>query len=194
MQMTTMGNPTGDDDAEWRAVAEALAGEVAAVRQRLAAAEQALGLPTPPGRSSLASVPDLSRRLAALERQAGVIPGLVPLTGGYPSQRPVTPLAIVASASAERRADWATWGGVALVGVLVVLLVVWPVKVPTPPVVATPLPSPLATPRGLAVPARPIAPLSVPAAPADLSGLPAGTQRSPETCPLPDERVCVEER
>ncbi|HEX5503457.1 MAG TPA: hypothetical protein VFW96_12600 [Thermomicrobiales bacterium] len=57
------------------------AAELAALRARLREVEAALGLPLRPGQPVQPDVPALRRRVAALERRAGIVPGLVPLPG-----------------------------------------------------------------------------------------------------------------
>jgi hypothetical protein len=104
------------------AALDALDARLAAMDRRLITAERTLGLPAPRHGTAVPDLPALVRRVAALERQRGLIPGLDPLPGfaGSPSPpRPVAPL--------SARARWTVWPGLALVAVgIAVALVVLP--------------------------------------------------------------------
>jgi len=76
-----------DDPLRAQGSAQAQQGEVAALRARLREVEVALGLPAGPGQAAPPALPALLRRVAALVRQVGLVPGLVPL----PGQRPAVP-------------------------------------------------------------------------------------------------------
>src|SRR4051812_34399678 len=71
----------GGDDDPARAGPIAQEAELTALRARLREVEAALGLPAREGQPAPPPLPALLRRVAALERRAGIVPGLVPLPG-----------------------------------------------------------------------------------------------------------------
>ncbi|MGN6362181.1 MAG: hypothetical protein ACTHNK_17500, partial [Thermomicrobiales bacterium] len=71
-------NPDAD---VWDETVALLAGELVALRTRLAAVEAAVGRPGPVGAPAPPALPVLARRIATLERQAGIVPGLDLLAG-----------------------------------------------------------------------------------------------------------------
>src|SRR5947207_2455591 len=75
-------------DAALRQAIAALGAELVAVRGRLATLEAADGGTTSRVGGPAASLTDLRRRVAALERRAGIVPGLVPLPGCEWAARP----------------------------------------------------------------------------------------------------------
>ncbi|MGN6564408.1 MAG: hypothetical protein ACTHMU_17255 [Thermomicrobiales bacterium] len=86
-------HPAGDADP-LAALLARQAAELAALRARLRAVETALGLPARPGRPAPPTLPALLHRVAALERQAGLVPGLAPLPAlGQPARDRVAPVA-----------------------------------------------------------------------------------------------------
>ena len=109
--------PPEDELGQTIAVLDA---QVAALRARLSAVEEVVGLPVQPRRQAPPTLLDLRRRLAALERRAGIVPGLAPLPGlapaDPPGQAPPAP-------ATQARVTWAARGREAAV-VAVVLAVV----------------------------------------------------------------------
>lgn len=95
--------------------------ELAALRARLAAVEQALGLPARPGHPAPPPLLAVTRRVAALERQAGIVPGLVPLPRFGARTAVVTGEAAVIS----RRAAWLEHGQALIAAALLVALLAW---------------------------------------------------------------------
>ncbi|HEX5506119.1 MAG TPA: hypothetical protein VFW96_26105 [Thermomicrobiales bacterium] len=99
------------------------AAELAALRARLREVEAALGLPLRPGQPVQPDVPALRRRVAALERRAGIVPGLVPL----PGCDEVAPAraTVITSQPEGRRPAWWERGRAALAAVAVVAALAW---------------------------------------------------------------------
>lgn len=154
VEADTIASADDDEmDQAWVATLEALAGEMAALRHRLAAAEHALGLPVAPGRPTPLPVPDLGRRLAALERRAGIIPGLDPLPGFATAAQPAGD---VAPPPAPR--VWLDRGQVLVAAALLVALLAWLLRpAPSRAPAGAPTPAPQAHPAatGRPVPAAP---------------------------------------
>ncbi|MGN6755581.1 MAG: hypothetical protein ACTHMJ_04230, partial [Thermomicrobiales bacterium] len=71
----------GQPDEVWDETIALLAGELVALRTRLVAVEAAVGRPGPVGAPAPPTLPVLARRIATLERQAGIVPGLDLLAG-----------------------------------------------------------------------------------------------------------------
>jgi putative transposase len=105
------------------ATAAALAAEVRALRARLRVVEAALGAPAPLGHRAPPSLPELARRLAALERRAGVVPGLAPLPGLGAASAPGA--AEPTTAPQARQRLWRECGQAALAAILLFALVAW---------------------------------------------------------------------
>ena len=161
--------------------------QVAALRARLSAVEEVVGLPVQPRRPAPPTLPELRRRLATLERRAGIVPGLDPLPGLAPA---VTPEPDLPAPAARGRAAWLARGReAAVVAVLlaVVLLLARPTvdsrraatptgARPTAPATVTAERLPPADPpqRVAAAPA-----LSLPAAPAPDNSSDYGTEHDP---------------
>ena len=103
------------------------AAELAALRARLRAVEAALGLPARPGQPAPPPLPALLRRVTALERRAGIVPGLDPL----PALGQTAPRDASATAPANAR-RWLERGQAALAAVLVIAACVWLLR-PVPP-------------------------------------------------------------
>jgi hypothetical protein len=146
--------PSGDVDAVGVLLMQQAA-EVAALRARLRDVEAALDLPARPGRPAPPTLPALRHRVAVLERQAGLVPGLDPL----PEDRPAATSTPAAASPATTRASWRD-GGRALAGAaLVLLLLAWLVRPAqpgprTPPATAVP-PTAVTTSAAAPVPAAP---------------------------------------
>jgi hypothetical protein len=102
---------------------QAVAAELAALRARLREVEATLGLPARPGYPAPPSLGALLRRVAVLERSAGIIPGLDLL----PGCAPVGPLAEARRPSSprSRRQVWLERGQIALAAALLVALLAW---------------------------------------------------------------------
>ena len=82
-----------DDDPAAVLLARQMA-ELAALRARLRAVEAALGLPARPGSPASPTLSALLCRVAALERHAGLVPGLAPLPAlGRPAHDRAAPVA-----------------------------------------------------------------------------------------------------
>ncbi|MGN6814198.1 MAG: hypothetical protein ACTHMP_25300 [Thermomicrobiales bacterium] len=89
--------------------------EVAALRTRLRDLEAALDLPARPGRPAPPTLSALLGRVAALERRAGLVPGLDPLPAlGQPARDRVAPAAV------SRTRGW--WERLPAAGALVGLM------------------------------------------------------------------------
>jgi hypothetical protein len=148
--------PAGDSDPATALLARQAA-EVAALRARLRELEAALDLPARPGRPAPPTLPALLPRVAALERHAGLVPGLAPL----PTSRPAAPAAPPAAAApaAPPRTPWRDRGQALVVAALAIVLLAWLVH-PAQPGAITP-PSAAVTPMVMATSAA----ASVPAAP-----------------------------
>ena len=82
----------------------AYAAELAALRARLREVEAALGLPLRPGQPPPPDLPALRRRVAALERRLGVVPGLVPLPGCDDAAAPARATTIAAEPAGREQA------------------------------------------------------------------------------------------
>jgi hypothetical protein len=173
------------------AAGAALALELAALRARLREVEAALGLPVRPGQQAPPPLASLVRRVAALERRAGIVPGLVPLPGCGPVAV-AEPAAGPPEAPRARRRGWRDRRQVLLAGVLLVALVAWlrllatgdrPTGRPADPAPA----APTALTAALAVPARVVG--TTPAGPGAEDGVSSGTPArqvaSPGATPCP---------
>ncbi|HET8631362.1 MAG TPA: hypothetical protein VFL91_28405 [Thermomicrobiales bacterium] len=100
------------------------AAELAALRARLREVEALLGLPLRPGQPAPPDVPALRRRVAALERRLGIVPGLAPLPGcDEAAARPRT--TIITDEPAGRRPARREWGQAALLVAALVALLAW---------------------------------------------------------------------
>jgi hypothetical protein len=96
------------------------AAELAALRARLREVEATLGLPARPGQPALPPLPALLRRVTALERQVGIVPGLDPLPAlGRTALRDDS---ATAPAGARR---WLERGQAALAAALAIAACVW---------------------------------------------------------------------
>jgi hypothetical protein len=160
--------------------------DLAALRARLAAVEDALGRPGGLGGPAPPTLPALARRVAALERQAGIVPGLVPLAG-----LPAWPPATATDGGPPPRARCQAWrerGQAALAAALLLALFAWLLRPPSSdghPGTAPTAQAARATaalPIGAPVPAaRPRSALTAGAAPSPMStsqtlGCPPGDQ------------------
>jgi hypothetical protein len=156
---------------------DALHQEVAALRVRLGEVEAALGLPTRPGQPAPPALPTVARRIAALERRTGSVPGLAPLPGcDSPAAPEVAPPATPRS--------WRQAGrdlGQALVAAgFVIALGAWLLR---PPAVSgghtgRSVPTSSPPPTAVVLAARPVA-SARPSAPAVLGGKAGRTTRGP---------------
>ena len=110
--------PAEDDDPVAALLARQAA-EVAALRARLRELEAALGLPARPGRPAPPTLSALLGRVAALERRAGLVPGLDPLPAlSQPARDHSAPAAV-----SRTRVWWERLPSVgALVGLTALLL------------------------------------------------------------------------
>jgi hypothetical protein len=102
----------------------ASAAEVAALRERLRDVEAALGLPLRPGQSVPPDLPALRRRVAALERHLGIVPGLIPLPGCDGAAAP-SRTTIITDEPAGRRPAWREWGQAVLLVAALLALLAW---------------------------------------------------------------------
>ncbi|HET8632496.1 MAG TPA: hypothetical protein VFL91_34140 [Thermomicrobiales bacterium] len=100
------------------------AAELAALRARLREVEALLGLPLRPGQRVPPDVTALRRRVAALERRAGVVPGLVPLPGCDAAATPARATTIT-SESVGREPAWRERGRAALAAVALLAALAW---------------------------------------------------------------------
>jgi hypothetical protein len=103
--------------------------ELAALRARLREVEAALGLPARPGAPAPPALPALLHRVAALERQAGIVPGLVPLPGCGAAAPPDAPDAAAGPPRSRRRA-WRERGKTALAALALLALLAWLLRPP----------------------------------------------------------------
>ncbi|HET8632123.1 MAG TPA: hypothetical protein VFL91_32250 [Thermomicrobiales bacterium] len=141
----------------------AYAAELAALRARLREVEAALGLPLRPGQPPPPDLPALRRRVAALERRLGVVPGLVPLPGCDDAAAPARATTIAAE-PAGREPAWRERGRAALAAIAVLAALAWllhplpgsPGSSPPPAATARPAAALAATPA--AIPAAAPAP------------------------------------
>ncbi|HET8629096.1 MAG TPA: hypothetical protein VFL91_16865 [Thermomicrobiales bacterium] len=178
-------------ESESAAVAPpAYAPELAALRARLREVEVALGLPLRPGQPAPPDLPALRRRVAALERRAGVVPGLVPLPGCDEAAAPARATTITAE-PAGRGTAWRERGRAALAAVAAVAALAWllhplpggPGASPPPAATARPAAALAATPA--AIPAAAPAPADRVSPPheADPVGPAAAPERAPTAWP-----------
>ncbi|MGN6674684.1 MAG: cupredoxin domain-containing protein [Thermomicrobiales bacterium] len=110
-------------DAVWDDTLVVLAGELAVLRARLGAAEAAIGRPGPLGAPAPPTLPTLARRVAALERQAGIVPGLDLLAG--PTAAPTPRPAIATPTPRSRGQVWRDRGQAVLAALLLLAFVAW---------------------------------------------------------------------
>jgi hypothetical protein len=111
-------------DAESTSVAPPpSAAEIAALRARLREVEALLGLPLRPGQPAPPDLPALRRRVAALERHLGLVPGLVPLPGCDGAVQPAH--ATVVTSEPAGRQGWRERGRAALAAVALLAVVAW---------------------------------------------------------------------
>ena len=146
----------------------------------------ALGLATGRGQAAAPAPAALLRRIAALERHAGLVPGLAPL----PGDRPATP---APPAPPAARPGWAAVVQSLVAAALLVALVAWLVRpwpgparlstaAPPAPVAATAVPAPVPADGGtVSSGARP--PLPAPDCPLDTAGPCLGQWSSPLAAP-----------
>jgi plastocyanin len=114
---------TGPPGEVWDETIALLTGELVALRTRLAAVEAAVGRPGPVGAPAPPALPALARRLAALERQAGIVPGLDLLAGSKaaPTSRP----AVAAPTPRSRGQVWRDRGQAVLAAVVLLAVFAW---------------------------------------------------------------------
>ena len=130
--------------------------ELAALRGRIAAVEAILARPGPRGAPVPPTLAALARRVAALERRGGTLPGLAPLWDAPPPEPADAP-------PPRAHPAWGELGQGVLAGALLIALVAWLLR----PAVGGGRPGPpasTAAPPPAVVVAAP--PLAVPAAPA----------------------------
>ncbi|HET8626880.1 MAG TPA: hypothetical protein VFL91_05655 [Thermomicrobiales bacterium] len=111
-------------DAESAAGATPSAAEIAVLRARLREVEAALGLPLRPGQPTPPDLPALRRRVAALERHLGIVPGLVPLPGCDGAAEPAR-ATVIMSQPTGRRGAWRERGRAALAVAALIAALAW---------------------------------------------------------------------
>ena len=132
--------------------------QVAALRARLSAVEEVVGLPVQPRRPAPPTLLELRRRLATLERRAGIVPGLDPLPGLAPADPPEPDLP---ASAAHGHAAWLARGreaAVVAVVLAVVALLARPTgeRPPAPVVTVTTTAVPAGTPRRISAAPAPV--------------------------------------
>ncbi|HEX5501607.1 MAG TPA: hypothetical protein VFW96_03225 [Thermomicrobiales bacterium] len=115
---------TALDALERATVAPPWAAELAVLRARLREVESALGLPLRPGQAVPPDLPALRRRVAAIERRVGLVPGLAPLPGCDGAAEPAR-ATVITSEPEVRRAAWRARGRAALAAVAVIAALAW---------------------------------------------------------------------
>ncbi|MGN6810385.1 MAG: cupredoxin domain-containing protein [Thermomicrobiales bacterium] len=167
-------NPDAD---VWDETVALLAGELVALRTRLAAVEAAVGRPGPVGAPAPPTLPVLARRIATLERQAGIVPGLDLLAGppAAATSRPARAL----PAPPTRGQVWRERGQAALAALVLLAVFGWLLRPTVPRTHPAP---PVAT-----ATSAPTAATTVPVAGAANVAQPARDTR----CAGPASEVCV---
>jgi hypothetical protein len=178
------------DDADlvntaWDDPLARLDGELTALRARLAAVEAAVGRPGPLGTPAPPTLPALAQRLATLERQAGIVPGLDLLTGTQAA--PTARSASATPAPSSRGQVWRDRGQAVLAALLLLAVFAWLLRLPVqsqdavlPPAASASMAPAPSTPTPLTVPASAV---PYPVAPVCLS--PVGA--AGEDCATPDQ-------
>ncbi|HET8630932.1 MAG TPA: hypothetical protein VFL91_26220 [Thermomicrobiales bacterium] len=127
----------------------ASAADLAALRARLREVEAVLGLPLRPGQAAPPDLPDLRRRVAALERRAGIVPGLAPLPG-CDVDTPPPRATVITSEPAGRRRDWRERVQAALAAAALLAALAWLLHpLPGGPGVARPATAPATAPAAV---------------------------------------------